>query len=57
MTSHALIIFRLDYCNGLDMWLPLKMSWKLQIVQNAKASMLLGINRLHCVTFILSELH
>lgn len=31
-------ISQLDYCNALYMWLPLKMIWKLQQVQNANSA-------------------
>ena len=37
---HALVILRLDHCNALSMGLPLRLMWKLQMVQNAVARLL-----------------
>lgn len=35
MITHALVTFRLDYCDTLHMGWPMKMSRKRQLVQNA----------------------
>ena len=37
---HVLVTPQLDYCNALYVGLPLKMTWKLQLVQNAAAKLL-----------------
>lgn len=39
--AHALITYRLDDCNVIYMGLPLKMTSKLELVQNVAACMLL----------------
>lgn len=39
---HALETSTLDFYNTLYMWLPLKMIWKVQLVQDATARMLAG---------------
>lgn len=41
MVAHALVTSHLDYCNVLYMGLSLKMVWKLHLVQNAAAGLLL----------------
>lgn len=38
MVIHALVLFRLDYCNVLNVELSLKTAWKLQLMQNAVLS-------------------
>ena len=40
---HILVVSRLDYCNALSMGLPLRLTWKLQMVQNATARLLTGV--------------
>ena len=42
---HALVVSTLDYCNVLCVGLPLRLMWKLQMVQNAVARLLTGLQR------------
>ena len=37
---HVLVVLRLDYCNALYVGLPLRLVWKLQMVQNVAARLL-----------------
>lgn len=43
MVIHAIVTFRLDYCNFYYSGLRLTLTWKLQLVQNALACLLTGI--------------
>lgn len=45
---HAFITSGLDYCTVLHMGLPLKLAWKLQLLQNTCT--LLSITRFHRAT-------
>ena len=54
---HALIILRLDYCNVLYMGLPLKLTRKLQVVQNVAARLLSRVKKYHHISPILAALH
>ena len=40
--TYVLIVSRLDYCNALYMGLPLRLMWKLQMIQNTAARLLIG---------------
>lgn len=54
---HALVTSRLNYCNMRYVRLPLEMSWKLQLVQNALVHVLTGASRFHHIIPILQELY
>ena len=55
--TQALVISRIDYCNSLLGNIPLRLSNKLQRVQNAAAKMLFKKSRRSHVTPILKTLH
>ena len=42
---HALVISRLDYCNAFYVGLPLKVTQKLQLIQNMAARLVTGSGR------------
>uniref|UniRef100_A0A670HZ87 Reverse transcriptase domain-containing protein n=1 Tax=Podarcis muralis TaxID=64176 RepID=A0A670HZ87_PODMU len=54
---HATVISRLDYCNSLYAGLPLKLSQKLQQVQNAAARLLMGSLPWEHIHPVLFKLH
>ena len=54
---HAVISFRLDYCNSLFMNMSKQNMFKLQKVQNAAARLVLGRRRRESATQALKELH
>ena len=54
---HALVISRLDHCNTLYMGLPLRLTRKLQMVQNAVASLLSGVRKHQHISPTLAALH
>uniref|UniRef100_A0A670ISF5 Reverse transcriptase domain-containing protein n=1 Tax=Podarcis muralis TaxID=64176 RepID=A0A670ISF5_PODMU len=54
---HALVISRLDYCNALYVGLPLKVTQKLQLIQNAAAGLGTGSGRRDHITPVLRDLH
>ncbi|XP_060124669.1 ral guanine nucleotide dissociation stimulator-like 3 isoform X2 [Zootoca vivipara] len=54
---HALVISCLDYCNALYVGLPLKVTQKLQLIQNAAAGLVTGSGRRDYITPILKDLH
>uniref|UniRef100_A0A670II27 Reverse transcriptase domain-containing protein n=1 Tax=Podarcis muralis TaxID=64176 RepID=A0A670II27_PODMU len=54
---HALVISRLDYYNVLYVGLPLKVTWKLQLIQNAAARLVTGSGRRDHITPVLRDLH
>ena len=51
---HALEISRLDHCNTL--YMPLKLMWKLQVVQNAAARLLSGVKKYQHISPTLAAL-
>ena len=54
---HALVISHLDYCNVLYVGLPLKVTRKLQLIQNAAARLVTGSGRRDHITLVLKDLH
>ena len=54
---HALIISRLDHCNALYVVLPLRLTRKLQMVQNAAARLLSGVRKDQHISPTLAALH
>ena len=54
---HALVISRLDHCNALYVGLPLRLMQKLQMVQNAAASLLSGVRKHQHISPTLAALH
>ena len=54
---HGLVILRLDHCNALYVGLPLRLMWKLQMVQNVVARLLSGVRKHQHITPILAALH
>ena len=57
MLAHALVVSRSDYCNALYMGLPLRLMWKLQMVQNAAARLLTEVKRYQHISPTLAVLH
>ena len=55
--THALVTSQLDYCNTLDVGLPLECVQKLQWVQNAAASLLTVAAYGEHTTPLLQQLH
>lgn len=51
----ALVTFWLDYCKALYVGLSFKLSWKLQLVQNAEAHLLPGAICFCHITSLLRE--
>ena len=54
---HAVVSFRIDYCNSLFMNMNKQNLFKLQKVQNAAARLVLGRRRRESATQALNELH
>ena len=54
---HAVVIFRLDYCNSLFVNLNKEQLFKLQKVQNSAARLILGRRRKDSAKLALYELH
>ena len=54
---HALVISRLDHCNMLYMGLPLRLTWKVQVVKNAAARLLSRARKHYHISPILAALH
>ena len=54
---HAVVIFRLEYCNSLFVNLKKEQLFKLQKVQNSAARLILGIRRRDSAKLALYELH
>lgn len=57
MFTHILITSHLDFWNALFMDLPLKTTWKIQLIQNAAACTVMEAPRFAHVTPLLSKLH
>ena len=55
--SHALVNTRLDYCNALYVGLPLKIVWRLQLVQNRIVRLVSGGATKDPIQLILARLH
>ncbi|KAF7235091.1 Vomeronasal type-2 receptor 26, partial [Varanus komodoensis] len=55
--THALVTFRLDFCNALYVGLPLKKVRILQLVQNRAARQLTGTGHCSHITPVLCQLH
>jgi len=53
----ALVLSRLDYCNGVLIGLPANLIRRLQSVQNAAARLIFGIRRSEHITDALASLH
>ena len=53
----ALVLSRLDYCNGVLTGLPANLIRRLQSVQNAAARLIFGIRRSEHITDALASLH
>ena len=54
---HALVTSRLDHCNALYMGLPLRLMWKLQMVQNEAARLLSRARKFQHISPILAALY
>ena len=54
---HALVICRLDYCNELYVGIPLTVTQKLQLMQNAAARLVTGSGRRDHIASVLKDLH
>ena len=54
---HVLVISRTDYCNALQIGLPLKVAQKLQQVHSVAARFILGLERDDRISPILAHLH
>ena len=54
---HVLVVSRLDYCNTLYMGLPLRLMWKLQMVQIVVARLLTGMRKHQHISPALAALH
>ena len=54
---HALVISRLHCCHALSVGLPLEVTWKLQLIQNAAARLGTGSGRRDHITQVLRDLH
>lgn len=54
LINHALVTSQLDYLSGLYVGLALKMTQKLQMVQNATVCILMGATHFHHVTLTLA---
>ena len=54
---HAMVTSRIDFCNLLHAGLPLSLTWKLQLVQNAAARVLTGTSWRAHIQPVLKQLH
>ena len=54
---HVLVISRLDHCNTLYVGLPLRLMWKLKMVQNVAARLLSGVRKYPHISPTLVALH
>ena len=54
---HTLVISRVDHCNALYVGLPLRLTRKLQMVQNAAARLLSGVRKHQHISPTLAALH
>ena len=54
---HALVVSRLTYCNTVYVGLPLRLRWKLQMVQNMASRLLTGVRKHQHISPTLAALH
>lgn len=54
---HAVVTFKMDYCNSLYLGLPLILIWKLWFVQNVAAYMLTVLSLQRHIQPVLHQLH
>lgn len=52
-----LVFSKIDYQNPLCVGLPLKVTWRLQQVQNMAARQVSGVNKFDCISPVLVHLH
>ena len=57
MLAHALIISRIDYCSAVYVGLPLRLMWRLQLVQNSAARLITEVKKFQHIFPTLTTLH
>lgn len=57
MRDGTKMISKIDYCNALYMGLPLRLTWRLQWVQNVAARLVPGVNKFDHLSPVLVCLH
>ena len=53
----AVAIFRINYCNVLYMGLSMRLTWRLQQVQNVVARLVAGVSKFDHIAPVLSSFH